>query len=124
MGVLIALCALLLTSCTTPPAGQPPKVGTADTCGYTWQRTDSPAAVIFLEHQPDWTQYRGLCQAPQIRGCAIAGAQGATVLQFRQPIAAMLADPGECNVVWHELRHALGYRHAEAHAYTPIDRTR
>lgn len=80
--------------------------------------------MIILEHQPDWTKYPGACRQVGVRGCTSVTANNVALLQIRQPLAAALAEAGECNTVWHELRHALGYVHAEPHGYTPVDHTR
>lgn len=121
--VSVLVCLLLSGCAAVPAAGLPPVTGRTDACGYTWARTGEPAPVIHLAHEPDWTKYPGGCRVPQIRGCTDRTPAMAVILT-RQPLAEMLAEPGECNTVFHELRHALGFTHAEAHSYTPRDYTR
>jgi len=111
---------LFITAC----GEQPSKV---DSCGYTWTKTQPVASVITIRHEPDWKNYPGTCRQFGIRGCAARTVVGDTHIVdilVREPIEKAFTQAGSCNVIDHELRHAKGEVHAEAHSYTPQDYTR
>jgi len=111
---------LFLTAC----GEQPSKV---DSCGYTWKKVAPVASIITIRHEPDWRNYPGECRALGIRGCAtrtVIGDSHIVDILVREPIEKAFTQAGSCNVIDHELRHAKGEVHAEAHSYTPQDYTR
>jgi len=117
--------ALLLGGCGD--TSKPNEVGKADMCGYTWSKTQPVASIITIRHEPDWRNYPGTCRQFGVRGCAARTVVGDTHIVdilVREPIETAVTQVGSCNVIDHELRHAKGEVHAEAHSYTPQDHTR
>jgi hypothetical protein len=103
------------------------KPGKADWCGYTWKKTQPVSAVVTIAHQPDWQKFPGNCRNMHIRGCASSyhlGGQRVTDILIREPIEEADKQAGACNTIAHELMHARGWEHEEAHSYTPQDYTR
>ncbi len=103
---------LLLLGCDGTPK--------ADCMGYTWQKTDKVALVIAIRHEPDWRNYPDACRDFNIQGCASREGDLVTIL-VKEPLDSY---KGSCNTLTHEIRHALGESHPEAHSYTPRDYTR
>jgi hypothetical protein len=97
--------------------------GKADMCGYTWTKTAPASTSINFTYEPDWRKFPKGCDYIGIRGCA-QRTDGHTEIFLREPLEDALKEKGACNVVYHELEHALGRSHAEKHSYTPRDHTR
>lgn len=117
-----------IAGCTkAEDAGKPPVEGKADFCGYTWAKTSPASVFIRYKVEPDWRKFPKGCDEMGIRGCTsafILDSQTISEIVLREPLETMLQEKGECNVVFHEFRHAMGYTHKEAHSYTPRDYTR
>jgi hypothetical protein len=120
---------ILLAACERPTTDfkGATRAGKTDWCGYTWQQTMVPADVIEFVHEPNWDKYPGQCRIAGIQACASrrsVGSKSVVTILTTRPHVQMLADPGDCNAVHHELQHALGLTHAEEHMYVPQDKTR
>jgi hypothetical protein len=113
------LLALLIGGCGEKPQQQ------ADCMGYTWEKVDPVASSITIRHEPDWRKYPGTCNDFNIQGCA----SRTKISENYHHVDILVREPldnykGTCNTLTHEIRHALGEIHPEAHSYTPRDYTR
>ncbi len=104
------------------PAAMPD--GKTDGCGFTWKKARPAATVITLSIEPDWRKYQGACASLGVKACTTIDVRsGLAAIQLTRPLDESLGDTGACNPVWHELKHGMGYDHAEAHLYQPRDHT-
>lgn len=122
-GLILAVAAFILASCTDQPK--------ADDCGYTWFDKQKPADTIFIHEVETWEQFpTALDGSP---GCRVPGniaCYTPTVMPNGSIIASIHLHKthqirgGACSSRLHELRHANGEGHVEDHLYTPRDFTR
>jgi hypothetical protein len=88
--------------------------------GYTWKKIRPAAEHVIIRQESDWRNYPGTCRKFEIQGCAWRVGTTAYIL-VKYPVESY---KGSCNTLTHELRHAMGETHLEAHSYTPRDHTR
>lgn len=87
-----------------------------------------PSTIIFIKHELDWSKYPGPCNSLYVNGCAettqVDQNTRMTTITLREPIEAAVARKDVCSPFKHELDHALGKDHSEAHMYAAVDLTR